>query len=200
MDNQKLFIREFDVPEEGFDSAKKMVKVVPSALWIALLGGGIVIAGFLIWAFFGTLTMTEKIVGFYHPDGSDDGEVICYVPLTTGKMLNEGMEVTMYPAGLDQQEYGHLKGQITYIDPYVTQESDLNELINSDQVTSSMMKSGAGVMVIIQLRPDDDSSNGYHWSNQRGMNFNLQDGTYMNVSVDVDSLRPIDYMIPDFGE
>ena len=200
MNDNNLYIREVELPEEGTDDIRRMIRVVPSALWITVIGGILIVAAFLIWSFFGKMSIAQTVLGFYHPGAAEQGEVLCYVPLETGKTFDTGMNVTLYPEGLSQQEYGHLKGKITYVDSYVTDPEELKDLVESQPVANSMLSGGAGVLVYVELLKDEDSANGYYWSNKRGSSYNLSDGTYMSVSVETDVMRPLDYMLPDFGE
>ena len=186
-------------PKEGdlsLDQTNKMISVTSMPLWLILLGGVMIVAVVLIWSCAGWLTETVSATGLYHPMSSDHGEVIALLPLATGKTVNPGMEVTLYASGYNQQEYGHMKAVVTYVDEYVTTVEKMQELLDSDALVSAYAQSGPLVAVICRLQEDAKTQSGYYWSNPLGGKVELHDGTFMNMTITVARIRPITKMIP----
>ena len=178
----------------------KMIVVTSAPLWLILLGGVIVAAAILIWSCTGWLTESVSATGVYHPGASEQGEIVAFLPISSGKRIEEGMEVTIYASGYNQQEYGHLKGTIVYVDSYIATAEEMKELLGDESLISAYSQSGPLVGVICKLQEDAQSPDGYYWSNQRGESVTLHDGTYMSMSITLLRMRPIVWAIPDLQE
>lgn len=178
----------------------KMIVVTPLSLWLILLGGILLVSGLLFWICMGQMTETLETSGLYHPSGSERGEVIALIPFQSAKQIEEGMEVTLYASGYNQQEYGHMKAVVTYVDDYITTVSEMQKLLQSDSMVSAYAQSGPLVAVICKLKEDPETESGYYWSSPRGKKVVLRDGTYMSLSVTISKIRPITLGIPALEE
>ena len=198
--NTGIYTREYKLPEGGAETSKKVIRVVPSAFWIMLIGGFLLAGAFLGWAIRGTIVKTVDATGLYHPGAATCGEVISFVPLADGKTVEPGMPVTLYPAGYEQQEYGHMEGTVTYVEPYVTSVEGMREYLGDDTLVQAFAGQGPVVAVVIELQKDGNTQNGYAWSNRRGGSLKLNDGTMVSLMIETETMSPIQYAFPDFNE
>ena len=89
-----------------------------------------------------------------------------------------------YPlSGYDQQQYGHMDAEVTWVDPYVSSVSEMQSLLGDDLMTSMFTQRGPVVLVVLKLEEDESSENGYFWNNERGKSVNVKDGTWASVSI-----------------
>lgn len=176
----------------GEDELNRAMKVIPSGGWLLIVGGLIIVGAFLIWAFFGSISNMTATTGFYHPGASDQGEVLCFIPLSAGKVVEPGMKATVYPDGYNQQEYGHMSGSVSSVDGYVTSITRMKELLGEDTVVNALAQSGPVVLVVVKLDDDSNSANHYHWSNSEGGNLDIRDGSFCSVTIVTESKRPIE--------
>ncbi len=176
----------------GEHELDKAMNVIPSGGWLLIIGGVIIAAAFLIWAFFGSISNMTASTGFYHPGASNQGEVLCFIPLATGKVIEPGMRATVYPDGYNQQEYGHMSGKVTYVDEYVTSIDEMRHLLQEDTVVNALASSGPVVLVVVGLDEDSSAANKYRWSNSAGGNLDLRDGSLCAVTIVTESKRPIE--------
>lgn len=170
----------------------KAMKVIPSGGWLLIIGGLVIAAAFLIWAFFGSISNMTASTGFYHPGASDRGEVLCFIPLASGKVVEPGMRATVYPDGYNQQEYGHMLGSVSYVDDYVTSIDEMRQLLQEDTVVGALAQSGPVVLVVVKLDEDGSASNGYLWSDAEGGTVDLRDGSLCAVTIVTESKRPVE--------
>lgn len=184
----------------GVRKLDKRFVVTPPSLWLILLGGILLVCGIMIWICTGWMIETVGTTGLYHPGASPYGEVIAFVPLQSGKQIDEGMEVTLYAAGYNQQEYGHMKAEVTYVEDYITTSDELNELLQSESMVKAYAQSGPLVTIICKLQEDPETESGYYWSSLRGRKIMLHDGTFMNLSITTSRFRPITLGIPALEE
>ncbi len=176
----------------GEDELNRAMKVIPSGGWLLIVGGLIIVGAFLIWAFFGSISNMTATTGFYHPGASNQGEVLCFIPLSAGKVVEPGMKATVYPDGYNQQEYGHMSGSVSSVDGYVTSITRMKELLGEDTVVNALAQSGPVVLVVVKLDDDSNSANHYHWSNSEGGNLDIRDGSFCSVTIVTESKRPIE--------
>jgi hypothetical protein len=115
-------------------------------------------------------------------------------------MITEGMDVGVNLNGYNLQEYGHMKGKISYVDPYVTGTDTMLEILGDESLVQMFSKNGPVVAVVCKLEEDKNAENGYYWSNERGGSVKLKDGTYAAMTVTLERVRPITLGIPKLKE
>lgn len=178
----------------------KPIQVVPSACWLMYLGGALIVTVLIVWLCVGWLVETANVTGLYHPGAAKDGEVICFVPLTTAKTIRPGMEATVSVTGYNQQKYGHMKAQVSYVDSYVTSLEEMRMLLQDELLVSTFTKNGPVAAVVCKLTEDPDTVNGYLWSGEKGGSLLIQDGSFVTVSVAVSESRPMALAMPALNE
>ena len=67
--------------ENGSNRTDRMLAVTMPSHWLMLAGLFLITVGFMLWACFGTLSRTVTASALYHPEGSDQGEIIALIPL-----------------------------------------------------------------------------------------------------------------------
>ncbi len=175
----------------------KMITVTSAPMWLILLGGFIIVISVLVWSCTGWITENVSATGIYHPGVTSEGEIITFLPMTSGKSLEVGMEVTMYMAGYNQQKYGHMKGVISYVDDYAATEEEMQSLLGNDALVRAYQQSNTPMMTVIcKLQEDSQMENGYYWSNPRGGSLSLHNGTFVSMSIVTSKERPIAVGIP----
>lgn len=182
---------EYDAPH-----MYKPIKVVPSAYWLMYIGGLLIVAVVIVWMCVGWTVETADMLGIYHPGAAKPGEIICFPPLSIAKTVEPGMEATAYVSGFNQQEYGHMKATVSYVDSYVTSVDEMRLLLGDDLLVNSFLQNGPVAAVVCKLEEDPASANGYAWSSERGGSLNVQDGSYVTVSVAVSKVRPLSIGMP----
>ena len=77
----------------------KMIVITSPTLWLAVLGGIVIVAAALLWSVFGRLPISVETTGVFVSEqlAHDRGEqkVLCYVPISHGKKIAPGMQVVV---------------------------------------------------------------------------------------------------------
>lgn len=133
-------------------------------------------------------------------NNSEDNLVICYVPLTDAKKIEEGMEVQIYPSTVNKQEYGHMIAEVEYINPYVATAAEMKRHLGSDALIQAFSAEGAVVEVHCRLETDENTVSGYRWSSEKGNEVMLTTGTLVAATVITGEKKPIDLLIPYLKE
>ena len=160
--------------------------------------------------FSGTVTEIKARVGAAVQQGGDSvtlrkdnggsNRVVCYIPLSSGKSVEVGMEVTVTPTTISEQEYGHMFGTVVGVDDYVASVSSLRETLGDDNLANAFLQSGPVVGVVVELETDESAVNGYRWSNRKGQNVLLAEGTMMTAKVVLEKKAPITLLLPYIKE
>ena len=118
--------------------------------------------------------------------------VVCYVPLAQAKKLERGMQVNITLDSLDSNSYGNMVARIINIDAYATPTQGISSVIGSDNnLVSTFTKDGAVVAVACELYPDASTFSGYYWSNSKGAEVNVQNGSLVTAKIVTDTVAPI---------
>ena len=129
-------------------------------------------------------------------DGSKGDLIQCYVPLSTGKKAEVGMQVMVYPTTVNRQEYGHMEATITSVDDYVSSTSSIRSTLGDEILTNSILQSGPVVGVTCKLREDSSTRSGYYWSSKKGVNLTIPQGTPVAIDIVTEKKHPISMLIP----
>ena len=107
---------------------------------------------------------------------------------------------TISLSGYSMQEYGHMKGTISYVDPYTTSTNDMLALLEDELLVNGYVQNGACVAVICKLKEDENAENGYYWSSPRGSSLKIHDGTWTQLTIVEESAHPIELGLPQLRE
>lgn len=118
--------------------------------------------------------------------------VVCYVPLAQAKKLERGMQVNISLDSLDSSSYGNMVARIINIDAYATSLEGMSGVIGANNNLSSIFtQEGAVVAVACELYPDANSSSGYYWSNEKGAQVVVTNGSLVTAKIVTDEVAPI---------
>lgn len=128
---------------------------------------------------------------------SDSGynEIVAYVPLQTANKLNLGMSAQISPSYAPREEYGYMTGVVTAVsDTPVSKESILAKMGTLSYV-ESILPEDTCVEVRIRLDFNDNTSNGYNWSNKKGEDLYVGLGTQCSIIIIADEYLPVEMLV-----
>ena len=120
----------------------------------------------------------------------------CYVPISTGKQIEPGMTVLVYPTTVNQQEYGHMEATVISVDEYVSSTNSLMADLGVDSLVSTFSQSGPVIRVECALKTDDSTASGYYWSSKKGATVTLSQSTMVTAEIVTERRHPITMLIP----
>lgn len=123
-------------------------------------------------------------------------KIVCYVPITVGKKMQEGMPVIIMPMTVNTQEYGHMTGKIETVGTYAVDETEMLNTIGNTNLVQAFESQGACVEMVIALDEDSNTQSGYMWSNKKGKDVVITDQTPVAAKVVVDKKAPIELLVP----
>lgn len=129
-----------------------------------------------------------------------DRVVVCYIPIGSGKKIQQGMEVMVYPTTVNKDEYGHMKASVISVDDYITSIESMQKQLGDDQLVEFFLQNGPVVEVVCELERSGDTVSGYYWSSKKGASVAIDAGTMVDVSVVTEEKAPITILIPYLEE
>lgn len=130
----------------------------------------------------------------------DDMIVVFFVPLTDAKKFQPGMEVRLTPSTVNEQEFGHMNGKIISVASSLASTQEMRDRLGDDLMVSGLQQQGPSLEVIVTINRDANTVSGYEWSNKKGAEIFIGDGTVINANVITDSKAPITKLLPYLKE
>jgi hypothetical protein len=122
-----------------------------------------------------------------------------FVPVGSGYEIQRGMKVRVWPAQANRSEYGYLVGQVAAAVKFPITQSEMQRVVQSDELAHQLSGSGPCLQVVVELAPDPNTDSGYRWSTGRGEKVQLYSGSPCQASVILGEERPIAYVFPGLG-
>lgn len=126
------------------------------------------------------------------PSVSSDQVIVCYIALGDAKKLERGMNVQVYLASADSQTYGHMEARVINIDSNAASAGGMSYVLGSDNnLAAAFTQNGAVVAVTCELYPDAATTSGYYWSNEKGAQLEVTNGSLVSAKVITEEVAPI---------
>lgn len=129
---------------------------------------------------------------YVSPEAASRQVVVCYVNVADVKKISRGMPAYVYLNSADSQRYGHMKARVINIDEYAASNKGMNYVLGEDNNLSSFFtSSGAVAAVTCELSLSEESASGYAWSNKKGKELNVTNGSLVSVKIIIEEISPI---------
>lgn len=149
----------------------------------------------------GTSVNQNSDVIHVSPSVTGNQVVVCYVPLAQVKKIERGMQVYVYLSAADSQTYGHMEARVINIDAKAASTASMNYIIGSDNnLANTFVKDGAVAAVTCELYPSNDTANGYYWSNAKGGNLTVSNGSLCTTKIVYNRIAPISKLFSKIEE
>lgn len=140
-------------------------------------------------------------VARYSPAINQDQLVVCYVPLTTAKQLQNDMQVLVYPSSVDSQKYGHMECWIESVGEYAATTSNIAYVVGIDNlIAEQFAANGPVVPVICRFKTDSSTKSGLYWTSENAKDLTVSNGTFVSAKIVVDECAPITKLINGLKE
>ncbi len=123
-------------------------------------------------------------------------EALMYVSPLDSKRLSPGMTVKVVPVTARQEEYGYMLGEVLSVSDFPSSRVGLLNTLGSQEFVDLLVGTPAPVEVRVRLLEEPGNPSGYQWSSSAGPAFQLSSGTLASASIVVDTVRPIELVIP----
>ena len=123
-------------------------------------------------------------------------ELVAYIPSSKAKEAKVGMEAQVSPSTVRREEFGFMRGKITYVSDYPATHAALMRNFENESLAQDLSSSGPVTEVRIALNLDHRTSSGFEWSGLQSPDVQLTSGTLCTVEVITRRQRPISLLFP----
>lgn len=131
---------------------------------------------------------------------SEELRAVLFVPASTGKKVQKGMEVRVAPSTVKREEYGSLLGRVLWVAEFPSTSRGMMRLLGNEALVTKLMEQGPPIQVDVALTRDAATPSGYRWSSSKGPNLKISTGTLASGDIVVKQDRPISLVIPTLRE
>lgn len=133
-------------------------------------------------------------------NAGDSGKLtaVLYIPSKDGKKLKKGMEALVSPSTVQPQEYGFMKGKVTYVSDFPITQQGMLMSIKNEQLATGLLAGGPLFEVHVDFDKDSKSFSGYKWTSAKGPDLNIKEGTSCMGKITIDQEHPIAIVVPAF--
>ena len=110
------------------------------------------------------------------------------------------MKVIVCPMNVNKDEYGHMEGEVVFVDPFVTSQSQILSEIADQSLAQAFANQGPVMAVKVKLQKDENTASGYYWSSKRAKDIIVYDGTMVSAEVITEDKKPITLLVPKLKE
>lgn len=127
--------------------------------------------------------------------------VVCYVPVSSVKKLERGMQAYVTLTAAESEIYGHMVARVVNIDARAASVKGMEGVLGSDnKMADAFTKDGAVASVALEFYPDANTVSGYYWSNEKGAGQAVPNGSMCSVRLITKEIRPIEKLFTKIRE
>ncbi|MBU2974983.1 NHLP bacteriocin system secretion protein [Zobellia sp. B3R18] len=121
---------------------------------------------------------------------------VLFIPSQDGKKIEVGMEALVAPSTVQPQDYGFMKGKVTYVSDFPITQQGMMTSVKNDQLVQGLLGMGAPFEVHVEFEKDPDSYSGFKWTSANGPKVMINEGTSCLGKVTVKSEPPATIVVP----
>lgn len=129
------------------------------------------------------------------PDSKEMTAVV-YVPSERAKDVKTGMDAEISPSTAKREEYGFIRGKVTFVSDYPATTSGMMTLLENDTLVSSLRGRGMVTEIDVRIERDASTPSGFRWSSSRGPDTPITPGTLCSAQIITRTQRPIALVLP----
>ncbi|MEA5461130.1 NHLP bacteriocin system secretion protein [Arcicella sp. LKC2W] len=123
---------------------------------------------------------------------------VLYIPSQDGKKIKKGMEAFVVPSTVQPQEYGFIKGKVTYISDFPITQQGMMTSVKNDQLAKGLLSSGPLFEVHVEFDKDSNSYSGFKWTSAKGPDIAIKEGTSCTGKITIKQENPASIVVPAF--
>jgi len=123
-------------------------------------------------------------------------EVAAYLPAAYSKDAKAGLEVQVSPLNIKREEYGFLKGSVTFVADYPATPEALMHNFENRTLVDALTSSGPVTEIRASLHLDPATYSGFQWSTSKGPAVRISSGTLCMVQLVTRRQIPVTLVFP----
>lgn len=123
---------------------------------------------------------------------------VLYIPSQDGKKIKRNMEAFVVPSTVQPQEYGFMKGKVTYVSDFPITQQGMMISVKNDQLAKGLLAMGPLFEVHVEFEKDSESYSGFKWTSAKGPDISIKEGTSCMGQITIKQENPITIVVPAF--
>jgi HlyD family secretion protein len=123
-------------------------------------------------------------------------EVLLYLPSERVKAVRSGMEAQISPSIVKREEYGFMRGRVTYVGEFPASADALMRNFQNQVLVQAITSEGTVTEVRVALDRTAGTISGFGWSSSKGPPLTLTSGTLCTGLVVTREQTPVSLLLP----
>ena len=123
---------------------------------------------------------------------------VLYIPSKDGKKIKKGMEALVVPSTVQPEEYGFIKGKVTYVSDFPITQQGMLTSVKNDQLAKGLLAGGPLFEVHVDFQKDPMSYSGFKWTSATGPDLFIKEGTSCMGKITINEEPPVTTVVPAF--
>ncbi|GAB3244659.1 hypothetical protein GCM10027346_42480 [Hymenobacter seoulensis] len=123
---------------------------------------------------------------------------VLYIPSQDGKKIKRDMDAFVVPSTVQPQEYGFMKGKVTYVSDFPITQQGMMISVKNDQLAKGLLAMGPLFEVHVEFEKDSESYSGFKWTSAKGPDISIKEGTSCMGQITIKQENPITIVVPAF--
>jgi HlyD family secretion protein len=129
---------------------------------------------------------------------TQDVQVLVYVSSEQAKNIRDGMEARVMPSTVRVEEFGFIKGKVTYISDFPDTPAELMRNFENEVLVKVLTQEGPVTELRVEMERNAATASGYQWSSPRGPGVTISGGTLCAAEIVTKREAPISFVLPFF--
>ena len=123
-------------------------------------------------------------------------ELLAYFPSLQAKEIKNEMEVQVSPSTIKREEFGFMKGRVTYVSDYPATSAAMMRNFQNETLVASLTQGGPVTEIRVDLELDRRTPSGFRWSTSKGPLVTISAGTICTVEIVTRRQKPVNLVLP----
>ncbi len=129
-------------------------------------------------------------------DTQESIRAILFIPAAEGKKVRQGMSAFISPSTVRAEEHGFMLAQVREVSDFPLTPEGMVRVLRNQALAQELAGQGAPIAVTAVPIIDEATESGFKWSSSSGPPVKVYSGTMCSASIQVETKRPISYVIP----
>jgi HlyD family secretion protein len=125
-----------------------------------------------------------------------DLQVLVYVPAEQAKNVITGMDVKISPSTVKPEEFGFIKGKVTYASGFPDTPAELMRNFENEVLVKALTQAGPVTELHVEMEKNPKTPSGYQWSSPKGPSVTISGGTLCKAEIITRWQAPITLVLP----
>ena len=147
----------------------------------------------------GNVTTSGEVIATIGPTQAENAEADEMMVVLTGprrKRVAVGMEARIVPDGTKREEYGSMRGRVTYVSGSEVSNEHVEQILHNAQLTKRLIGDGSALIARVELVPSKTNPSGFAWWSGSGPPYRITPGSVASLDIIINQVRPISLVLP----